>query len=92
MRGYRIAPLVWIGGGLIALTTSYLRMAADRHYFTDVATGALLGVGVGIGVPLLFHGPIHDAPRSAALRWMEGARLSTAATPGGRIVRVSWDI
>ena len=88
MRGYRLAPLVWISGGLLAGVISYLRIAADRHYFTDVVTGAALGIGIGIGVPLLFHRPENGARRAAALRWLDGAVLSTSEVPGGRVVGV----
>lgn len=87
MRGYRLAPLVWIVGGAIALTTSYLRIAADRHYFTDVTLGAALGIGSGIAIPLLFHRPVKTEP-GTALRWLDGAMLSTTEIPGGRVVGV----
>ncbi len=92
MRGYRLAPLVWIAGGVLALTASYLRIAADRHYFTDVTVGGALGVATGIGIPLLFHRPIKDEKRAAGLRWLSGARLSTTEVPGGRIVGVGWSL
>jgi membrane-associated phospholipid phosphatase len=88
MRGYRLAPLVWIAGGALALATSYLRIAADRHYFSDVAVGAALGIGIGIAVPLLFHRPVNSEQRTAALRWLEGATLSTSEVAGGRIVGI----
>ena len=87
MRGYRLAPLVWIAGGAIALTTSYLRIAADRHYVSDVLSGAALGIGTGIAVPLLFHRPIGARP-NAALRLLNGATLSTSEVPGGRLIGV----
>ncbi|MDB5217143.1 MAG: hypothetical protein JWO86_5070 [Myxococcaceae bacterium] len=89
MRGYRLAPLVWIAGGAIALATSYLRIAADRHYFTDVMTGAALGIGTGIAIPLVFHRPVGVRP-SAATRWLQGANVSTTEIPGGRIVGIGW--
>jgi membrane-associated phospholipid phosphatase len=88
MRGYRLAPLVWMTGGVLALTASYLRIAADRHYFTDVAVGAALGVGIGIGVPLLFHRPVSGERASAVRRWVDGATLSTSEVPGGRVVGI----
>jgi membrane-associated phospholipid phosphatase len=55
MRGYRLAPLVWSVGMPLAAVTGYLRIAADRHYLTDVAVGALFGSAVGVALPLLAH-------------------------------------
>jgi membrane-associated phospholipid phosphatase len=57
MRGYRWAPVPWIVGGGLAAGTGYLRIAADRHWLTDVLVGMIVGIGVGIAVPLLFHAP-----------------------------------
>ena len=54
-RGYKLEPVVWGVGYGIATSVGYLRIAADRHYFTDVATGAVIGTGIGVAVPLLFH-------------------------------------
>jgi len=56
LRDYRLKHLVW--GTLVpmAALTGFLRIAGDRHYFTDVLTGAVLGSAVGILVPLVFHG------------------------------------
>jgi membrane-associated phospholipid phosphatase len=42
-RGYRLAPVILGGGLAMAATTAYLRMAADRHYFTDVLVGSAIG-------------------------------------------------
>ena len=89
MRGYRLAPLVWIAGGAIAFVTTYLRMAADRHYFTDLTVGAALGIGTGISIPLLFHRPV-GSRAGAATRWLQGATVSTTEVPGGRIVGIGW--
>lgn len=58
MRRYRLAPAVWATGLTLATATSYLRVAADRHYLTDVITGAIVGSAVGFLVPWLFHGPL----------------------------------
>jgi membrane-associated phospholipid phosphatase len=57
MRHYRAAPVIWITGTMLALAAGYLRIAADQHYFTDTLAGAALGLGIGAGMPLLFHGP-----------------------------------
>lgn len=55
LRGYRHAPWVWAGGLTVAASVGYLRIAADRHYFTDVLTGALVGSIAGFTIPFLFH-------------------------------------
>jgi len=57
MRDYRLAPLVWAGGITIGVATGYTRIAADRHYFTDVLAGAGIGTAIGVALPLLFHSP-----------------------------------
>lgn len=55
LRGYRLAPLVWGAGMTMAVSVGYLRIAADKHYFSDVMTGAVVGSIIGVGVPLIFH-------------------------------------
>jgi membrane-associated phospholipid phosphatase len=57
MRNYRKAYLIWVLGLPLAGLTGYLRMAADRHYFTDVLTGAAVGSLVGALMPWLLHRP-----------------------------------
>lgn len=52
-RGYKHAPVVWGLGVPLAALTGYLSIAADRHYFTDVLTGALVGSAIGVLVPWL---------------------------------------
>lgn len=51
LRGYAIAPGIWVLGLSLATTTAYLRVAADRHYLTDVVAGAIVGSAVGYGWP-----------------------------------------
>ncbi len=51
-RGVR-GPTWLLGVG--ALLTGYLRMAADRHYLTDVVCGATVGATVGTLAPRLLH-------------------------------------
>jgi membrane-associated phospholipid phosphatase len=55
MRGDRAAPWIWGTGLGLAATTGYLRIAADRHYLTDVVAGAVVGTAVGLAVPHLLH-------------------------------------
>ena len=38
---------IWISALGLASATGYLRMAADKHYFSDVLTGAVVGSLVG---------------------------------------------
>jgi len=71
MRRYRLAPVVWAVGLVSAAAVGYLRIAADRHYFTDVVTGAAAGSAVGLAVPTLFH-------RSRGL-------LALSPAPGGGV-------
>jgi membrane-associated phospholipid phosphatase len=40
-------PAAYAAGGL-ALTTAALRIAAGKHYPSDVVTGLLVGIGVSI--------------------------------------------
>ncbi len=58
MRQYSTAPVVWALGLTVAAASGYLRIAGDRHYFTDVLTGALVGSVVGVALPLLLHPPV----------------------------------
>lgn len=56
LRGYRLAWLTWAIGVPIALTTATLRMAADKHWLTDILVGSLVGSAFGVAIPALFHG------------------------------------
>jgi membrane-associated phospholipid phosphatase len=64
LRNYRLAPVVWGAGMSMAVTVAYLRIAADKHYFSDVVTGAIVGSIVGVGVPLIFHSVVSSASTS----------------------------
>jgi membrane-associated phospholipid phosphatase len=61
MRSYPNAGWVLGSGLTLATATGYFRIAADKHYFTDVLTGALIGSAVGWAVPKL-HGLRDRAP------------------------------
>jgi membrane-associated phospholipid phosphatase len=64
LRGYSWTPYIGIIGGTFATATGVLRVAADLHYLTDVITGALVGTGVGIGLPLLIHSRVESKSTS----------------------------
>jgi membrane-associated phospholipid phosphatase len=68
LRGYRGAPWVLGGGLALAAFTGYLRIAADKHWFTDVLVGAAAGSLVGWAVPYLFHRDGGAGSQGAALR------------------------
>ena len=55
LRGYPGWPFIYAAGFAGATAVSYLRIAADRHWLTDVAAGAALGTAVGLAMPLLLH-------------------------------------
>jgi membrane-associated phospholipid phosphatase len=66
LRGYRLAPLLWGTGLTLASSVGYLRIAADKHYFSDVVIGAIVGSLVGVGLPVLFHSPKPDETSASA--------------------------
>jgi membrane-associated phospholipid phosphatase len=56
LRGYRSWPWILGLGMAGAAATGWLRMAADRHWATDVLVGAAIGTAAGIGIPAWLHG------------------------------------
>ena len=47
------APWLWGAAAAMSVITATVRMMAEKHYFTDVATGAALGAACGVVIPLL---------------------------------------
>ncbi|MFO0662434.1 MAG: phosphatase PAP2 family protein [Polyangiaceae bacterium] len=86
MRDYKAEPLFWsVGMGLAALV-GYMRIAADKHYFTDVLVGALVGTASGILVPQLLHpavDPPGKTPEGAPVGPNLGSPATFSATYGG---------
>lgn len=70
-RNYRWEPVVWVTGLSLATATGYLRIAADKHYLSDVVVGAASGAIVGLAIPTLLHRDtlveIHASPNSLAV-------------------------
>jgi hypothetical protein len=85
LRGYRWAPLEWSVGCAVAATTAYLRIAADRHWLTDVLVGMALGAGIGFAVPYFFHSAQDDSPRVSS-----SAALRAQPLPAGAAMTVAW--
>ncbi|HEY0191291.1 MAG TPA: phosphatase PAP2 family protein [Kofleriaceae bacterium] len=52
-RHAALAPAIWAIGLGLAATTAYLRIAADKHYVTDVLAGSALGTAGGLFLPRL---------------------------------------
>jgi len=70
------ARFIWGAGLPLAAFTGYLRIAADKHYLSDVLTGAALGSAVGWLVPWLHRArpdlptlSLGPSPASLALTW-----------------------
>jgi len=57
LRNRSEAPYIWTGGLILSSLTAYLRVAADRHYLTDVITGAVVGSLIGFSLPYFLHSP-----------------------------------
>lgn len=58
LRGYRHAWVVWAVGIPMATATALLRLAADKHWTTDILLGSALGLATGILMPTLLHGQV----------------------------------
>ena len=84
LRRYRLAPLIWALGMTSATATGLLRIVADRHYFSDVLLGAVLGAGIGFSVPFLMHRPLLPGPAGG------GSLLLQPTGTGGLGVLAAW--
>ena len=85
LRNYRLAPMVWGVGLTAAFAVAYLRIAADKHYLSDVLTAVVVGSLVGVGVPLLFHSakPSDAAPSGTGGPGPAPAAMQTPFGYGG---------
>lgn len=72
LRGYKLAWLTWAVAAPMAIATATMRMAADKHWMSDILVGALVGGGVSLALPLLLHG-----------REPSGVSLRVTPTPNG---------
>lgn len=57
-RKSKYAPWIWGLGLSAAAATGYLRIAADKHWTSDVLTGAATGALIGWYVPRWLHGHV----------------------------------
>ena len=61
-RHYWTEPYVWGAGIALSLSTEYLRMAADRHWMSDVLIGGGVGLVSGLLIPRLMRRDFVIAP------------------------------
>jgi len=54
-RHAKAEPVIWAVGMSVAASTAYLRIAADKHYLSDVLVGSAVGVASGLTIPLLMR-------------------------------------
>jgi hypothetical protein len=78
MRGYDRATAIYGVGIALSLTTGYLRIAADKHWATDVITGWATGAAIGYAVPRLLH-----------RRRTDGLTLTANRSGGGSVISLS---
>jgi len=81
-RGRGNAGFVLGSGLALAATTGYLRIAAERHYLTDVLVGAVVGSLAGYLVPRL-----HDVKEDAQPAAARGPRSPAAPAPSFALAR-----
>ena len=67
------SPWVWGVGLGLAGVTGYLRIAADKHWFTDVLAGAAVGAIAGWAVTKLTYAPQTSSARAFAVPLLSGA-------------------
>ncbi len=58
LRNYRNAWVLWVVGLPMAATTAILRLAADKHWASDILIGSAVGTAIGMLMPTLLHGRI----------------------------------
>ena len=69
--------LIWGTALTLATTTGYLRIAADRHYTSDVLVGAIMGSLVGYWVPRYNNSPFMPT-------------ISSSQTHGNSLLNMTW--
>jgi membrane-associated phospholipid phosphatase len=79
LRDYPERWVIWAVGLTGAVAAGWLRMAGDRHYFTDVLTGALIGSAAGILVPLA-HRPRAGSTQSGVTAGLAGPVVMVSMT------------
>ncbi len=76
-RGARY--LLWASELGLAAASANLRVRAGKHYYSDVIVGALVGAGIGVGVPLI-HGARYEPEGGEYVAGGVGLVLGTVAS------------
>jgi membrane-associated phospholipid phosphatase len=70
--------VMWGAELTLASATAVLRTRAGKHYYSDIVVGALVGVGLGVGVPAL-HGARYRPKAAELVAAGGGVVVGTAA-------------
>ncbi len=68
----KLKPFVWAGAIIFPAVTGYLRIAAGKHFPTDVITGYAVGATIGFLIPHL-HKKVNIGNSDSSLNFMVGA-------------------
>lgn len=68
----KLKPYLWAGAVVIPALTGYLRVAAGKHYPTDVIAGYAVGAAIGFLIPHL-HGKNNTIGAESSLSFALGA-------------------
>lgn len=80
------APWLWASAGFATALVGASRILAEKHYFTDVAAGAIAGAGCGVLVPLLHRpGKVLGTDRSASQLALHDLGLTASPLAGGTL-------
>ena len=87
--GSRLIALVWILTEGLAASTAARRVFAGKHFWTDVLTGAAVGVATGLVVPLLHRRLPTGSAAGASAAWARHIVASPMVLAGGAGLLVS---
>ncbi|MBN8614209.1 MAG: phosphatase PAP2 family protein [Deltaproteobacteria bacterium] len=101
LYGDPMADALNCGASIVAATTvALLRIAADRHYFSDVVIGSLMGLAIGYVVPLFVvasrppagaaESPAPDATAVVTPLYTPGANGNLRTSTVGLSVAGTW--
>lgn len=69
-RNYWTEPYIWGAGIFLSVSTEYLRIAADKHYLSDVLVGGGLGIAGGLLIPRLMREDVPIVPIKNGVAWV----------------------